>query len=556
MSDHSWLRNPFSNISRLINKAKQPNVPMASTPYVPGVIEFPKTPSAPPLPNDTPIRNDSQGMPSRRFSLSEPNMVTVDDDIRVARFSRKAPLGLHATELGNSDSEPNSSSRSTPVYGVPRGNHIITSQPRGKNVSLKVDHGTQVERTSDDYNLARSKRELESEIPVSTSVNTEKSDRHMGYRPPPRYQVPSRNVVREGERFVTFEGMPSHIDRSMECSTIAGQKPFVNNTEQFPYGQHHSDLRSNHPSTFDPYKYKDVYYNPDEEIEKLWRKHINPESNRVGYQPRQPMTFTSKPPKFDGKDWEGYLLQFNSCVVANDWNDEQSVKYLASSLTGDAVYVLAQKPVRSWSFSELCDALEERYGLTNSAFVNRSKLRRITQKQGQSIQEVADEILKLVRCSFSGHVREHDKIAVDYFIDAMGDPELKRHLMQKEPGDIRTAVAIGKKFEEIQLATRTRAINPRVFATNEGRGVEQPQGGVEQAAKLQSLYEEINRLRLRQADLEHRLSQRGNMAQQELMHPNMGHHRGQAPREHPNYNHNGGRSGSNNPNWRRQNGQE
>ena len=121
-------------------------------------------------------------------------------------------------------------------------------------------------------------------------------------------------------------------------------------------------------------------------------------------------------------------------MVANDWNDEESVKYLASSLTGDAVYVLAQKPVRSWSFIELCDALEERYGLTNSAFVNRSKLRRTTQKQGQSIQEVADEILKLVRCSFLGHVREHDKIAVDYFIDAIGDPELKRHLMQKEPG--------------------------------------------------------------------------------------------------------------------------
>ena len=92
-----------------------------------------------------------------------------------------------------------------------------------------------------------------------------------------------------------------------------------------------------------------------------------------------------------------------------------------------------KRPVRSWSLCELCYALEERYCLTNSAFVNRSKLRRISQQKEQSIQQVADEFLKLVRCSFSAPPREHDIIAVDYFIDAIQDPELKRHIMQKEP---------------------------------------------------------------------------------------------------------------------------
>ena len=42
---------------------------------------------------------------------------------------------------------------------------------------------------------------------------------------------------------------------------------------------------------------------------------------------------------------------------------------------------------------------------------------------------------------------------MDYFIEAIQDPELKHILMQKEPSDIRSAVVIAKKFEEIQLAT-------------------------------------------------------------------------------------------------------
>ena len=262
------------------------------------------------------------------------------------------------------------------------------------------------------------------------------------------------------------------------------------------------------------------------------------------------MTFTFKPLKFDGRDWEGYILLFNSCAVANDWDDEQSAKYLASSLTGDAVYVLAQKPVRSWSFSELCYALEERYGLTNSAFVNRSKLRRISQQKGQSMQQVADEILKKVGCSFSAPPREHDIIAVDYFIDAIQDPELKRHLMQKEPGDIRSAVVIAKKFEEIQLATLPRV--PRVFNAQETGNNGQ---GNEENNHIRELHEEISRPKLRQADLKNKLSlsearEQRNMADNFQMGQNYG-QGGRGYRQ----NTQGGPGGAENPHWRRPGGQ-
>ena len=191
--------------------------------------------------------------------------------------------------------------------------------------------------------------------------------------------------------------------------------------------------------------------------------------------------------------------------MANNWDEEQCVKYLAASLTGDAVYVLQQKPLGCWRYSELCASLEERYGLTGSAFINRSKLRRFQQNPGQSYQQLADEILKLVRCSFSGPAIEHEKIAVDYFIDAVRNQEVKRHLMQKEPNDVRSAVVLAKKFEEIMLATNTTLHNPRIYAATEEVGQMNP-AEANKPPDVDALLEEVQKLRMRQAELEHRLS--------------------------------------------------
>ena len=342
-----------------------------------------------------------------------------------------------------------------------------------------------------------------------------------GYQPPNSYHVPPRNIITEGDRFVTFEQRPDCGISNLNNRNGRGGSSY--GLDQ-PTGAFKQFKRPEQTPVYDPRAYKDVHYDQDAELEKLW-KHIS--ANNSGGSKPKAMTFTSKPPKFDGRDWEGYILQFNSCAVANDWDDEQSVKYLASSLTGDAVYVLAQKPVRSWSFSELCYALEERYGLTNSAFVNRSKLRRISQQKGQSIQQVAD-----------------------YFIDAIQDPELKRHLMQKEPGDIRSAVVIAKKFEEIQLATLPRV--PRVFNAQETGNMGQ---GNEENNHIRELHEEITRLRLRQADLENKLSLSEARGQRNMADNfQRGQNYGQGGRGYR-QNTQGGPVGAENPNWRRQGGQ-
>ena len=596
MAETSWLKSRFGNLSKLFNKAKGNLGPTSSTPFAYPIGSEPKTPTAPPYPDNSPVREGwGEGMPDRHLSLSEPNIAAASERVltRQPRYARYNPRGIVLNHGAPFDSDASSSDRHTPIVeeGEPQGLAMGPTPvdiDNNKSNTCNRDTQTTIIDNKPMKNVATDTFEREHIENTPTYVPPKRNP--VGYQPPSSYHVPPRNIVREGERYVTFEDKPEPrrvgLGRSREYSFRPEQHS----------GAFNQFKRREEP-VFDPSAYRDLYYDQDAEMEKLWKhlsanqpggsavyQHTPNASNTPAYQPtprapdvsKRPMTFTSKPPKFNGSDWEGYLLQFNSCAVANDWDDEQSVKYLASSLTGDAVYVLAQKPVRAWTFTELCDALEERYGLTNSAFVNRSKLRRIAQHQGQTIQQVADEILKLVRCSFSAPPREHDRIAVDYFIDAISDPDLKRHLMQNEPHDIRAAVVLAKKFEEIQLATRPR-VNPRVFVTKE----ESDRGQAsEESAKLKQLCEEINRLRARQADLENKLSQSEARARQNIYadpHPNTqrGHgynnkgkgynpnNQGFNPNNqghHPNNqghhpNNQGGRTQSDNPNWRRQDGQ-
>ena len=81
-------------------------------------------------------------------------------------------------------------------------------------------------------------------------------------------------------------------------------------------------------------------------------------------------------------------------MVANDWDVEMRKKYLASSLTGDAMYVLAEKEIREWSFKELCQTLEKIW-VSKFGYIDCSSLRRFLQKPIQPLQQLADEIPNL-----------------------------------------------------------------------------------------------------------------------------------------------------------------
>ena len=542
MSD-SWLKNPFDNLSKLINRAMPNKLPVSSTPFEARLCMEPRaTPSAPPLP-ETPIMDEWSVPRSRRFSISEPNMVSqypdrsvVDNQRRIPRYMRApgAPLRLRPQEI-----ETESRASDSTTMGLEEGVH-----PNKVDTPRDEHHGEQVENTQD--------RIVTDHKPIGGYEGSNKEASASGYH------APTRSILREGEKGVTFDSLPNYLRKGnslISQGDIGQSKTYERvNRGYSDYHKHYDALGryATPAAVYDPRHYRDVHYDPEREIEELWRKHISPIGNdsKQSKQPR-PMTFTSKPPKFSGQDWESYILQFNSCAIANDWDEEQCVKYLAASLEGDAVYVLAEKPLRVWTFRDLCNALEETYGLTNSAFVNRSKLRRIAQREGQSIQQVADEILKLVRCSFAGSPAEHNRMAVGYFIDALKDDDLKRHLMQEEPDDIRRAVTSARKFQEIQSATRSRVYNPRV---NMSEPMQMGMGAWYNEPNIGALQREIATLRMRQAELEHKLSDAEMRARDNIYFNS--NNRNFQYNNRGNGNRGRGRGGADNSNWRDKNQQE
>ena len=225
--------------------------------------------------------------------------------------------------------------------------------------------------------------------------------------------------------------------------------------------------------------------------------------------------------------------------MANEWSDEQCAKYLAACLVGDAAHTLALRDDYMWTFGELFEALDERYGQTGSQFLVRSKLRRIKQAPNQGLQSLADEIVKLVRvCAHSQ--REHDRLAVDSFIEALNDSEVRRHLLEDEPINIQGALRRAKRFYDIQMASRAGLRNPRAFATEN-----MPDNN-------HALLAELEQLRMRQGHLEQELHAARQMNQG---YPNRGRGGNNLGGQDPRFQSRGpgdtnNPRGSDNPDWR------
>ena len=263
-----------------------------------------------------------------------------------------------------------------------------------------------------------------------------------------------------------------------------------------------------------------------------------PSGRSSNYQQRS-SGYTVKPTKFNGDDWEAYKLQFISCTRANRWSTEECGMYLAACLVGNAAYTLALKDSGEWTFEELWEALEERYGQPSSEFIVRNKLRKVRQQPNQGLQSLADQILQLVRgCSTSQS--ERDRLAVDAFIEALFDLEVRRYLLENEPANIQEALKRARKFLDIKSASGIPSRNPRVFNNDEVRG---PNG--------MDPFKEIEELRAKQTRLEHELMMARQQTASNMHQPNRGgYNRVHSSNFRGGLNNQGNQRGSDSSNWR------
>ncbi|ESO03996.1 hypothetical protein HELRODRAFT_173047 [Helobdella robusta] len=148
---------------------------------------------------------------------------------------------------------------------------------------------------------------------------------------------------------------------------------------------------------------------------------------------------TLKVPAFDGEMSWNYKTQFEAAATSN------------------SAEVLQTIPAENhFNYEVPVSALDLRYGEEHMKQIYRFQLRNRTQQSGESIQQLAQDIERLTLLSYPTSDPEHrDETALDTFIKALHDSELKQSLFLSDKRKLKDAVAYSLTFESAKQASKS-----------------------------------------------------------------------------------------------------
>ena len=195
-----------------------------------------------------------------------------------------------------------------------------------------------------------------------------------------------------------------------------------------------------------------------------------------------------KPQTYDGtEDLDEYLTHFNIIAKLNGWSKEAKSLHLAGSLAGSARALLNDlDPQKREDYESLVEALTHRYGNVNRAAVFKSQLQTRMKRKDESIPELAQSVVKLARKAYpKANPEMVDVLAVDHFIDAFPQSDIRLKLKEKDPKNIMEAEKLAVTLEAFDQADKYKQKNVRFVesATSE-----------EQPSYEQSLQDQVRQL--------------------------------------------------------------
>ena len=160
--------------------------------------------------------------------------------------------------------------------------------------------------------------------------------------------------------------------------------------------------------------------------------------------------------KYDGSTCiEAYLIRFESIAEYNEWKEKDKVIHLKAALKGGAENLLWES--KGASFEEIVEKLRRRYGSRDLHEKYRVELKYKKRKPEESLQELADEVERLVALANPGDDRKvRDRIAKDAFIDAIGNPGFEMKIREKEPRDFNAALKTAMRLEALYKSAQTQ----------------------------------------------------------------------------------------------------
>ena len=166
-----------------------------------------------------------------------------------------------------------------------------------------------------------------------------------------------------------------------------------------------------------------------------------------------------KPQLFDGnEDLDEYLAQFQIVSELNRWDYATSSMHLASSLSGPARAILSELTHEERrDYDAIVRALNNRYGSTQRAEIFRARLQTRTRGKDETIPELAQAIRKLTRQAYPCATSDlHNILALDHFIDAIPDADMRLRLRESHPKNISEAETQATRLETHKLADKQR----------------------------------------------------------------------------------------------------
>ena len=151
---------------------------------------------------------------------------------------------------------------------------------------------------------------------------------------------------------------------------------------------------------------------------------------------------------YDGtKCLETFLAKFDNMANYLKWSDADRLFHLKASLEGSAGQILWDMGPQT-TFLGVVQILRARFGNELQAERFRAELRARRRKSGETLQNLYQDICKLLAFAYPGQSNTAvGIIGRDAFLDALSDPNMRVKVLEREPKTLEEALNYASKFE-------------------------------------------------------------------------------------------------------------
>lgn len=217
------------------------------------------------------------------------------------------------------------------------------------------------------------------------------------------------------------------------------------------------------------------------------------------------------PDRYSGKVlWREYHRHFESCREVNEWNEEQSARYLSASLQGNALRILGDaSPDRKRTYGELVKLLERRFGSGRQSENYLVELRHRRQGPKESLQELGQAIHELTLRAYPEIQEEsRERLAKNHFLDAVDSRSVREGINRARPKNLDEAIRAALETDNFEKVEQQRILDgkppklARAIDSGLDQRVEKMEANLEvQAQTLKTMVDLLGRLSSQSVEL-------------------------------------------------------